>query len=825
MTEADGGLEPAVPGPLAHLRILEVAELVPGPYAGRLLTDLGASVVKVERPPGGDAARQAGPFADDRADPEASGLYTYLNRGKRSVALDWSTPEGSERLEQLLDRSDVLVVDERFGASHGELLALAEAHPRLSVVSITPFGLVGPRAHWRGSSATASAYGGLTLYFGEQDRPPIPTPHELGSFQGGLAVAIASLLCVLAREGPLGRGQLADIATNDVLSTIHTGLAATHWVFSSRQFQRHGRRGAGNLYPNALLRCKDGWFRVHAMARKEWRGLLEMMGNPAWGDDPKYQDRIVNGDKYANILDGYIEGYFLQHTKQELFEQSRKLELPFAPAREMHEIMHEEQLLHRELFETVAHPNGDEMTVAGSPFRWSASDGEGWGARPKLRAPRLGEHTEEVFAALAAPAPAEASPPAAAPSRRGGNGRIDVAEGVRVLDLGMVWAGSICGQVLSDFGADILKIESMANLDIARRGRPIIGTEYDPNQNPLFHNTARNKRSLALNLKTEHGREVLRRLFARVDVLIENWRPGTLASLGLSYDDLRDLNPSLIWVSQTMAGQDGPLARMRAYGPTISSITGLDSLIGYEDEQPLGMAHAYADPNVGLHSALLVLSALERRRRTGEGAFIDVSMWDAMVTSLALPLLDYELNGRVAGPLGDRAVAGAPAGVFPSAGDDKWLVLELHGDDAWAGLVEAMGRPDWALDERYATVEGRAAARDELHDRVAEWTAGRDRDETAELLQDHGVIAAPCLAVSERLFDEHLLAREGFVWVENPALGREPVYGQAIRLSATPGSVRAPAPLLGQHSAEILREVLEMPEAEIDALAREGVLE
>ena len=401
---------------------------------------------------------------------------------------------------------------------------------------------------------------------------------------------------------------------------------------------------------------------------------------------------------------------------------------------------------------------------------------------------------------------------------------IDVLEGVRVLDLGMVWAGSICGQIFSDFGADVIKVESRTHLDIARQGRPIIGTEYDPNQNPLFHNTARNKRSLTINLKDERGREILRRLVKVSEVLVENMRPGALDGLGLGYEDLKALNPSIVMVSGTMAGQTGPLSRMRGYGNTISSITGLDSLVGYEGEGPMGMAHAYADPNVGLHATLLALVALENRRQTGEGAHIDVSMWEAMATALPLPLLDYELNGRVAGPQGNRSIPGAPAGLFACDGDDAWLMIEVHSDEEWAGFVRAMGNPDWAAESRYATVHGRQREREALNDQVRLWTGARDRDETAELLQANGVIAAPCLAVGERLFDEHLQARENFVWVDNPVLGREPVYGQAMRLSATPGRVRAPAPMLGEHTAEVLREVLDMEDAEIDRLIEEEVL-
>ena len=398
MTSAPAVQESSITGPLSHLRILEIAEMVPGPFAGRLLHDLGAIVTKVERPDGGDSSRQEGPFEDDQPDPEASGLYSYFNRGKRSITLDWNQPRGRELLDQLLENTHVLIVDERFGSSYEELLTLREAHADLSIVSITPFGLTGPRAHWRGSPATISAYGGLTLYFGEQDRAPIPPPRELALTQGGLAVAIATLLAIIGHEGQPGHGQVADISIVDVMSSIHTGLAATHWVFDSRQFQRHGRRSQGGLYPNAMFHCKDGFFRVHAMSQKEWRGLLEVLGNPAWGDDPKYQDRIVNGDKYADILDGYIEEYFTQHTKQELFEQTRELQLPFAPVRQVHEVLVEEQLLHRGLFQTIEQPSGAEVRVAGSPFRWSNSkDGNDREPSTPLRAPSLGEHNQEIY--------------------------------------------------------------------------------------------------------------------------------------------------------------------------------------------------------------------------------------------------------------------------------------------------------------------------------------------------------------------------------------------------------------------------------------------
>lgn len=402
-TSTDSQIAGALPGPLGHLRVVEVAEMVAAPYTGRLLTDLGAAVTKVERPGRGDGARYVGPFPEDRPDPEAGGLFAYLNRGKRSVTLDSATATGTELLDRLLDGADLLISDERFGRTHEELVELTERHAGLSVVSITPFGLEGPRSHWRGSHSAICAYGGLTLYNGEQDREPICPPFDLGNYQAGLTGAISTMLAVHARHGAYARGQVADIAVTDVLSTIHTGNSATHWVFGSRSWIRHGRRSAGGLYPNTMLRCKDGWFRIQAMSRKEWRGLLNLVGDPDWGEDPRFQDRIVMQANYADELDGLIEDDFRKRTKQELFDASQERELPFSPVREMHEVNSEQQLVGRDFFDRARLPDGRELQVPGVPYRRRCGDGEvtgGASMRPVQRAPALGQHNAEVYSSL-----------------------------------------------------------------------------------------------------------------------------------------------------------------------------------------------------------------------------------------------------------------------------------------------------------------------------------------------------------------------------------------------------------------------------------------
>ncbi len=817
-----------VPG----LRVLEVAEMVSGPFAGQLLNQLGADVCKVERPGVGDPTRRIGPFFGDVPDAEGSGFFAYLNRGKSSISFDWDGPAGRRALERLLDSTDVLLVDESFDATYEHLVAISVAHPHLIVVSITPFGRTGPRAHWRGTHATTCAYSGLTLQTGEAGREPVTPPFFLGDYQAGLYGAIAAMLALYARDELGTGGQVADVSAVDALSASHTGLSAAAYVFSQRSPQRGGRRMPGAMYPYTILRCRDGYVRLASLTGKEWRTLLDLMGNPAWAQDPRFRDRHENQRIHADELDSLIEAWLEQYTKDELFAMFVDRGLPHAPVRTPGELLREPQLLARRFFCTVRLGSGASVTVPGVPFRIAGSEPDA--DSPVARAPRLGQHTAAVLgAASAAVHDQRRRPsvkmgtgttrmrPAGVPVGRSAEGLL---AGIVVLDLGQVWAGSVCGQVLGDFGAQVIKVESSTRLDSARQGRPIIGDVPDPNQSPMFHNVARNKKSLVVDLKRPEGREILLQLVAKADVLSENMRAGTLDRLGLGYSALRDVNPQIVVVSQSVTGLTGPMTAIRGYGTTISSVTGLDALVGYEDEPPLGLTHPYADPNVGLHAALLAVAALNSRRITGVGCHIDLSMWEAMVTALALPVIDAAMNGRSARPVGNLTVPGAPAGVFPCAGEDEWITIEVHTDEEWAALRHAMNNPGWASDHRFSDVTSRLAQRRELDERLRSWTTLHDRETLATTLQEVGVPAAPCLSIGDRIFDDHLLSRENFVWVEHPVLGHAPIFGQPARLSSTPASVRTPAPLLGEHSREVLHDLLGLDDSVIDALERSGVL-
>ena len=398
-------------------------------------------------------------------------------------------------------------------------------------------------------------------------------------------------------------------------------------------------------------------------------------------------------------------------------------------------------------------------------------------------------------------------------------------EGIRVVDFGWAWAGAVCGQVLADFGAEVVKIESRTRLDPMRMGRPIIGDKPDPEQNPIHSNVNRNKLSFTVNLKLPQGVELMRELVAKSDVVVENLSAGVLDRLGVGYENLRVVRPDIVMVSLPAASRTSALRTLRSYGPTISGLSGLDSLVGYEGEQPTGFQQNFGDPNVGLHAAVAVLAALRHRRCTGQGQYIETGQLQAMLPMLGEAVADYVMNRRVRGPVDNRRAGFAPYGTYPSLGTDKWISIAAHSHEEWEALCRTIGRKDLVTDERFVDSAARVRNRAELDRLIGEWSAGRDQHEAARTLQAAGVAAAPCLDVEGRFFDEHLQHREAYVPVLHPVLGSEYIFGIPWKFSVTPGKVARRAPMLGEHNDYILRDILGFDRARIDELRSAGVLE
>ena len=401
--------------------------------------------------------------------------------------------------------------------------------------------------------------------------------------------------------------------------------------------------------------------------------------------------------------------------------------------------------------------------------------------------------------------------------------------GCRVLDFGWVLAGAVPGMILADMGAEVIKVETRQRMDYMRLGRPIIGDQPDPEQNPMFHNVNRGKRSITLNTTQPEAVELARELAAKCDVVIENFSPGVMERIGLGYEILSLDNPRLVMASITSNGQSGPLRDLRAYAPSIGALSGLDSTMGYEPAEgetgrPLGLKHAYADLCGALHAVFAITSALHQRRRTGRGQYIDVSMLRATVATMGAGLMEYELTGRVLQPKGNYDPVMAPYGNYSCLGDDQWVSIAVRTEAEWQGLVRAMSNPAWADEPIFASRYARLRHRRELDARLSEWTRERTPWEATALLQNHGVAAFPVLDAEGRLFDPHFQERGLYSDIEHPALGTEPIFNLMWQLSRTPPRIQRHAPLLGEHNREVFCGLLGLDDAEVSRLEEQQVI-
>ena len=402
-----------------------------------------------------------------------------------------------------------------------------------------------------------------------------------------------------------------------------------------------------------------------------------------------------------------------------------------------------------------------------------------------------------------------------------GRGTTQPLAGVRVVNLGWIWAAPALAGAMADMGADVIKIETGRRVDNTRRS----GALYK--DVPLLNHSSltllRGQRSVTLDLANADSRDIALEIIAASDVVVENYRPGTVARWGLDYESVRRARPDVIMLSLSAGGQTGPLSRITTFGSTLSCLTGLDSIQGYFQDEPQAFGTAHIDPLNAYFGLTAALSALRHRERTGQGQYIDLGQWEATTTLFGAPLLDYQWNGRVQGPMGNRDVAMAPHGVYPARGEDAWTAIAVENEAQWRAFREALGDAAWAREPRFADMYRRLRNQDALDERIATWTRDRDAHETAMTLQRAGVPAFPVLSDAEAFDDPHYTARGGWVEVDHP-FGKMMLNGIPWKIEGSPGAVRKAAPLLGEHNYDVFRELLGMSARETARLERVGAI-
>jgi crotonobetainyl-CoA:carnitine CoA-transferase CaiB-like acyl-CoA transferase len=382
-----------MPGALSNLRIVEVGEMVSAPYAAKLMADLGAEVIKVERPGNGDKARTRGPFPGGLPHPEKSGLFLYLNSNKYGITLDISRPEGMQLLGRLVEQADVLLHNvwppeaDRVGLSYQRMRGI---NPRLVMASITPFGMTGPNRNWRAEELTIWSAGGVCVLNGAgpdyPDLPPLKTFGSQAGFQGGVHGAVAIMGAILAQVRD-GEGQHIDVSVQESIAS-QLELTFEYWPYMGLIATRLGRKP---IQPIESMQCKDGWIYLCCVEEHQWRGFVEVMGNPEWASEEIFADRIKRGENWE-ALKIFLEEYCAQHTVLELYKKAQQKRVPFAPVSTMGDLVNSEHLKARGFFVEIRQPVAGRHLYPGAPLKYHATP---WEIR--MPAPTLGQHTEQIL--------------------------------------------------------------------------------------------------------------------------------------------------------------------------------------------------------------------------------------------------------------------------------------------------------------------------------------------------------------------------------------------------------------------------------------------
>ena len=877
---------------LAGIRVLELATGISGPYMGKLFADHGADVVKVE-PPSGDPARRHGPWGDAATSPgnadaaERAPLFLHLNTNKRSVIADIGTAEpGTEDLEfvrSLASASDIVIEAfppghlDRIGLGYEELCA---RRPGVVLTSITPFGQSGPYAEagYRGSDIVTYAMGGPMWGTGIDEREPIKLSGDVTSYQVGNLAAVPTLAALMMSQRT-GRSTHIDVSALEAQAgtidrrasyLLYEAWTGTDVERSPRQPQRASPVG---FYPTA-----DGWalvFTLPSWAPRmvqtlteaglggepgEGGSLGERFATPAWLADPELPDMV------ETALYVWLAG----HTQSSVGAAAQVNKWGVTPLNAPADLLDDQHFAARDFFVPVEHPVAGTVRQPGAPFRLhhdvprGASDQAS--AAPR-HAPLLGEHDAEVRAGLSAASQASGNGSPDAARQRHAPAQLPL-EGIRVLDLTVVWAGPACTMYLGDLGAEVIRVDNPFVFPTATRGlmprppreiNPELGPlsgypDHDPGRRPwnrqnLFSAHARGKLSCTLDPRTELGRSTMHRLVRECDVIVENNSLGVLPKLGLDWDTVHAVNPRTIVLRMPPMGLEGPYSDWVGFGANFEALCGLTGLRGYADDDPTSLTSVFhMDPASAATAAFALLAVLRRRDGvdgsggTGLGELIEFSQSENVMQHIGEYFVDAAVSGARHQPLGNRSVARAPQGCYRCAvdperpdHDDEWAVIACETDDDWHALARLIdgdqqdagsgddgdGQPPLSADERLATLAGRFAHHDHIDARIGAWTADRTSHEVFHRCQAAGVPAGPVLRESQLRADPQMGDRIWFRQNGSVEQGWHSFPGRQWRWDG-PEMPWRPIGILGDANEYVYRGLLGLDDAEWQALCDEG---
>lgn len=786
--------------PLTGYRVIDLSTGIAGAYCTKLLADGGADVVKIEAPEGDplrswSASGAAVPPGGDGA------LFSFLAGAKHSVVAD--AVEDAELVDRLLASADAVIWSSGSKVAESPDFtphAIHGRHRHLTVTAITPFGLEGP---WRDRAATeftlqAWSGGIVGLGRGEQERAPVFVGGQVGEYLAG-AYASAATLTSRRRDG--APGELLDLSMLETQILCLTYYPVTYFELLGRPW-----RDARRLTIPGVAQAKDGLVDLGCGTAQQWFDLCAMVGHPEWIDE----DSPLSITELANVYADDIFAWIAATPVDEIRELATAFRIPNAPVANGANVTSFDQFVERGSF--VRNPRGFEQPS--HPYRMRPAR-----LRQPQPAPRLGEHTEYYRGAQLLPRPEPT-----------GTAKPLPFNGLRVLDMTTFWAGPSGTHFLAMLGAEVIHVESTRRPDGTRliAGIPITEDLWWE-KSPIFEALNTNKKGLTLDLQSERGRELLRRLVATCDVVVENFTPRVLDQIGLDFAAIQSIRPDVVMVRMPGFGLDGPWRDNPAFAYVIEAASGVSWLTGYPDRTPYD-PYSIGDACAGVHALNATLLALEHRRRTGEGVFVEAAMVDAALNISAEQIIEYSAYGALLERDGNRGPTAAPQNLYRSADIDEfgrldsWVAIAVATDEQWENLCRALGSPSWATDPTLSTEPGRRARQDLIDEHLSAWCQDRGRDDIVATLWDAGVPVAKVLQPHRQTELEQLTFRRFFEEVEHPVSGRARLSTVPMRFSGGPELFHPnPAPTLGQHNRELLAE-LGLSPAEIADLEANGVI-
>ena len=784
-------------GPLDGLRVLDVTNDT-GRFATKLLAEAGADVIRVGR-------GIAGP---DMAEPEASRVGGvadwWYDNSKRRAEVDLDTDEGRSTYARLAASCDIVVETEppgrlsALGIDHADL---ATTNPGLVQVSLTPFGRTGPRAHWQTSDLVAGALGGVMSLTGLPDLPLNSWGRQTYNVAG--FVAAISGLAALRASRRSGFGELVDVSIHEAVCTTVEQLLFQYWFDDVLPYPKVAER-QGSLH----------WIRAYKVvpARRGWAmitptpnapGLLAWMaeeGFPAAVELAKRPLAELIGD--LDTVMEVVGEFAATRDAGDLFKEAQSRHIAFAEVQSVSQVAANPQHGYRGFFRD-AHWEGPKVTIPGPVAHFSRTP-----AAPPRPPEDIGDGiTRAAFVERGGPSDARGpAQKALRPSEAG-----KPLAGLRILDLSHVLAGPMCTRILGDLGADVIKVQTQQRAT----------TVNDPSH-PYFYEWNRSKRAVTLNMSHDRAPGVMRQLVESADVLIENFSAGVLDRWGLSYGQVAQWNPRLVYVTMSGCGHSGPWSKLVTYAPTIHALCGLTYLTNPPGRGDIGPGFSLNDHAAGLSAAFAVLSALEEREHSGLGQHVDISQMETGGILIGPALVDFLNNNREAQPAGNRdwLATMIPNECYRCA-DGFWLAVTCRDDRDWARLIEGTGlRADPSL----ANAAARATRAGEVDALVGGWVASQVAADAERLLQQCGVPAGRVQNAGDLMADPQLEERGMWLRFEHPTFGERPHDRfPAIFARSNLEPYRRPAAYPGEDNFEVYPELLGIDEAAIAEAMSDGL--